>query len=257
MDTEYQKRTLNPVRKEPTCVSRREIKEKKHLTLNQKRAIACVITIAYIAVLVLLFIYIGKPFVKLLDNPGQFKDWVQSHGIWGYVVYVLMTALQVFAAIIPGEPFEIAAGYAFGWFGGTLLAMLGIALGQAIVFGIIRKFGRRALDLFIPQSKVESIKFFRDTGNMFRMVFLLFFIPGTPKDLLTYCVALTKIDFVSFITITMIARMPSILSSTLSGDALSSGNYLFAGIIIGVSAVVAVVGMVIYSKKKKSLDTKK
>ena len=92
---------------------------------------------------------------------------------------------------------------------------------------------------------------------MFRMMFLLFFIPGTPKDLLTYCVALTKIDFVSFITITMIARMPSILSSTLSGDALSSGNYVFAGIIIGISAIVAVVGMIIYSKKKKSLDTKK
>ena len=79
MDTEYQKRTLNPVMKETSGVSRREIKEKKHLTLNQKRAIACVITVAYIAVLVLLFIYIGKPFVKLLDNPGQFKEWVQSH----------------------------------------------------------------------------------------------------------------------------------------------------------------------------------
>ena len=89
-------------------------------------------------------------------------------------MYVLVTALQVFAAIIPGEPFEIAAGYAFGWFGGTLLAMLGIALGQAIVFGIIRKFGRRALDLFIPQSKVESIKFFRDTGNMFLSLIHIF-----------------------------------------------------------------------------------
>ena len=81
MDTEYQKTTLNPVRKEPTCVSRREIKEKKHLTLNQKRAIACVITIANIPLLVLLIIYNGKPYDKLLYNPGQFKEWVQSHGI--------------------------------------------------------------------------------------------------------------------------------------------------------------------------------
>ncbi len=225
----------------------------RHLSLTQKRIIACVITAAYLALLALIFIYIGKPFVKMLNDHGQFKAWIQSHGAAGYVIYVLMSALQVFAAIIPGEPFEIAAGYAFGWFGGTLLAISGIAIGQSLVFLIIRKFGRHALDLFIPKSKADSVKFFHDSGNVFRMMFILFFIPGTPKDILTYCAALSDIDYLSFIFITMIARLPSILTSTLSGDALAGGNYWLAGTVIGISAVCAIVGMIVYSKKKKSL----
>ena len=230
---------------------------KRILTLNQKRTVACLLTVVYIGLLILLFVYVGKPFISMLNDKGMFKEWVASHGIWGYIIFVLMTILQVFAAIIPGEPFEIAAGYAFGWFGGTILALIGIALGQTIVFFIIRKFGRRALDLFIPQSKIESIKFFSDTGNMFRMMFILFFIPGTPKDILTYCAGLSKIDYVSFILITMIARIPSIVSSTVSGDALSSGNYVFAAVIIAVSAIISVGGMIIYSKIKKSIEREK
>ena len=227
------------------------------MTVNQKRIVAGVITVLYIALLVLIFVYVGKPFVSMLDDPGMFKLWVADHGALGYIVFVLMTALQVFAAIIPGEPFEIAAGYAFGWFGGIVLVTIGIAIGQTMVFLIIRKFGRRALDLFIPSSKIESIKFFKNTGNMFRMMFILFFIPGTPKDIFTYCVGLSKIEYAPFIIITMLARLPSIVSSAVSGDALSSGNYTFAVIIFAVMAVVSIGGMILYSKIKKSLENKK
>lgn len=89
---------------------------------------------------------------------------------------------------------------------------------------------------------------------MFRMMFLLFFIPGTPKDLLTYCVALSRIDYISFITITMTARIPSIISSAISGDALSSGKYAFATVVITISVIIAMVGAIVYSKKKNSLS---
>ncbi len=230
--------------------------EKKQMSKTAKKLLAVIFATAYIALLVLIFIYVGKPFIKMLGDHGKFKGWVEAHGFVGCVVYVLMTALQVFAAFIPGEPFEIAAGYAFGWKMGSLLAFVGIALGQSIVFFIIRKFGKRAVELFIPTSKLESIKFFKNSGSMFRMMFILFFIPGTPKDLLTYCVALAKIDYIPFIIITMTARLPLILSSTVSGDALSGGNYVLASVIIVLSAIIALTGAMIYSKKKSSLSAK-
>ncbi len=231
-----------------------EVQDMKQMTLRQKRIIACVITLAYIGLLVTLFFYVGEPFIKMLDNPGQFKDWVAAHGIWGPVIFVLMTALQVFAAIIPGEPFEIAAGYAFGWVWGSILTLVGIGMGQAIVFFLVRRYGRRALDLFIPQSKINSVKFLGDSGNVTRMLFILFFIPGTPKDIMTYVSGLLKIDFSSFIVITMIARLPSVISSTVGGSALSEGNYTFALIVLGITAVVSVLGMLLYSKIKKSIE---
>lgn len=223
------------------------------MSVKQKRIIAALITALYLAVLALIFIYIGKPFVSMLDDPGRFKEWIASHGAWGPIIFTLMTALQVFAAIIPGEPFEIAAGYAFGWFKGTALAILGIALGQTIVFFIIRKFGRRALELFIPESKLDSVRFMQNTDNVFRLIFILFFIPGTPKDILTYFCGLCRISYSSFIITTMVARLPSIISSTVGGSAVSDGNYLFAGIVFGVTALVSIAGMIIYSCIKKKL----
>ncbi len=226
----------------------------RSMTLRQRRILACVITLAYVGLLVLLFFYVGEPFIKMLDNPGEFKDWVAAHGIWGPVIFVLMTALQVFAAIIPGEPFEIAAGYAFGCLWGSLLTLIGIGLGQAIVFFIVRRYGKRALDLFIPRSKIDSVKFLGDSGNVTRMLFILFFIPGTPKDIMTYVSGLLRIDFSSFIVITMIARLSSVISSTVGGSALSEGNYTFALIVLGITAVVSVMGMLLYSKIKKSIE---
>lgn len=226
------------------------------MSVKQKRIIAALITVLYIAMLALIFVYIGKPFVSMLDDPGRFKDWVASHGVWGPIIFTLMTALQVFAAIIPGEPFEIAAGYAFGWFKGTALAVLGIALGQTIVFFIIQKFGRRALELFIPESKLDSVRFMQNTDNVFRLIFILFFIPGTPKDILTYFCGMCKISYSSFIITTMVARLPSVISSTVGGSAVSDGNYLFAGIVFGATALVSIAGMIIYSCIKKKLAAK-
>lgn len=224
--------------------------------LTKKRIFVCMIAVLYLCCCGLIFLYIGKPFLAMLDEPGRFQDWVASHGIWGNIIFFLMTALQVFVAIIPGEPLEIAAGYIFGWFGGTLLCTLGIMAGQAVVFTLIKKFGIRALELFIPLEKLNSVRFIRQSGNSFRLLFILFFIPGTPKDILTYCAGLINIDLKSFLIITTVARLPSILTSTIGGSALSDGNYLFAVIVFVLTAVVSFSGLLLYSKIKKRLERK-
>lgn len=95
--------------------------------------------------------YVGKPLVKLASNPELFRQWIDSHGIWGRLVFLGIQVLQVVVAMIPGEVIEIGAGYAFGAVEGTLLCLVGVAIGSAIIFLLTRKIGARFTELLISR----------------------------------------------------------------------------------------------------------
>lgn len=227
------------------------------MSLRKKRIIAAAMLVIYLSLCAVIFVKIGKPFVAMLDEPGRFQEWIGSHGIWGCVIFFLMTVLQVFVAVIPGEPFEIAAGYAFGWLGGTLITVAGVTLGQMLMFLLIRKYGTQALELFVPREKLEKVSFIRTSGKTFRLLFILFLIPGTPKDLLACYAGLTDIRLTSFLILTVLARLPSVVTSTVGGSALSDGSYLAAVIVFLVTAAVSVAGLAVYGKIQKNVTAKK
>ena len=177
---------------------------------RMKRTIAAII--AFAAFLAIACVLVGRPL--------KFRDWVDTHGIWGRLSFVGMMALQVIVAFIPGEPLEIAAGYAFGVWEGTGLCMLGALIGGLVVFLFVRSFGRRAAEVFFPPEQIDSVRFLRAGRELNFLVFLLFFIPGTPKDVMTYCVGLTKMPLGTWLLISSTARIPSIVTSTIGGDAL-------------------------------------
>ncbi len=230
---------------------------KKQLTKRAQRVIAILITVLYIGLCALIFVYVGKPFIKMLDEPGRFKEWVASHGLWGHFIYFFMTVLQVFVALIPGEPFEIAAGYAFGAIWGTVLCMAGILAGQTIVFFLIRKFGTKILDLFFPDARAFTEKLAKNSSRSTKLLFILFFIPGTPKDVLCYAAGLTSIPYSQFITVTAFARLASVVSSTVGGYAFSEGRYLFGILVFGITAAVSIAGLIVYGKIKAKIDEKR
>ncbi len=221
---------------------------------KKKKIITVVCVLIYLVICGLVIAYIGTPFIKFVDEPEKFQNWIEERGFAGQAVFFMMVVLQVLVAVMPGEPLEIAAGYAFGGVGGTILCLAGIAVGEFIVFLFVRKFGIRAVELFISSDKIISVKFLRDTAQLERLMFILFLIPGTPKDLLTYCAGLTKIKLADFLIITTIARIPSVVSSTLGGSALGDGNYMRALIVFAVTAGLSTVGLLVYSKiKRKNL----
>lgn len=190
--------------------------------------------------------FIGRPILRFVSEPEEFRLWVNSHGILGWLAFIGMMALQVILALIPGEPLEIGAGYAFGFWKGTLLSMIGIALGGVMVFGMTRKWGVRIVSLFFSMEKIQSLKFLQDEKRLHIVTFFLFFIPGTPKDLLTYVVGLTPIRFKTYFIISNIARLPSVVTSTVGGNALGEQKYVFAVVTFAIVAVISIIGMFIY-----------
>lgn len=215
-----------------------------------RKTLTVVCFIIFLLFIGVLCVVVGKPLVEFVSEPELFRAWVDEHGLFGRVAFVGMMILQVFVAFIPGEPLEIGAGYAFGAVWGTILCIIGTLIGSALVFLFVRRFGTRAVSVFYSPEKIHSMRWIRNTKRLKTILFILFIIPGTPKDVFTYMAGLTKISLSHFLLISMIARIPSIVTSTVGGNALGRGNYLFAVIVFAATLAVSAIGVLIYRKIK-------
>ena len=218
------------------------------MTEKQKRWIAGGGIALFLILSGLVFWFAGKPMVRFVSEPEQFRLWVEERGWWGRLAFVGMVLLQVLVAVIPGEPLEIAAGYAFGFFEGTLLCLIGMTIGGVLVFGFVRRFGVRALEIFFSREKIENIKFLQNNRRVYLIVIAAFLLPGTPKDLLSYAAGLTKIRFRHWLWITSLCRLPSLVTSTLGGNALGTERWVQAALIFAATVVVSLLGLWVYKR---------
>lgn len=215
--------------------------------VKRRRWLAGIVLAVLLLVSVLIFWEIGKPLVLFVRDTEHLRAWVDSNWLWSRLAYIGIVMLQIVVAMIPGEPFEIAAGYAFGAVEGTIICMLGSTVGGTLVFLLTRRFGVKLVEVFIPLEKINSLKFLRDDKKRDILIFLLFFIPGTPKDALSYFAGLTKMDLKTWILITSIAKFPSIVTSTVGGNAIGKKNYIFAIIVFAVTFVISATGLWFYN----------
>ena len=218
------------------------------MTEKQKKWIAGGGIALFLLLSGLVFWFAGKPMVRFVSEPEQFRLWVEERGWWGRLAFVGMVLLQVLVAVIPGEPLEIAAGYAFGFLEGTLLCLVGMTIGGALVFGFVRRFGVRALEVFFSGEKIENIKFLQNNRRVYLIVIAAFLLPGTPKDLLSYAAGLTKIRFRHWLWITSLCRLPSLVTSTLGGNALGTERWVQAALIFAATVVVSLLGLWVYRR---------
>ena len=129
-----------------------------------------------------------------------------------------------------------------------LLCLVGAALGSVIIYGLTKQFGIRMVEAFVSREKIQSLKFLQNTKKLNILIFILFFIPGTPKDLFTYFIGLTPMKLRTFLILSSIARIPSVISSTIGGEALGLQNYTFAIAVFILTAAISGIGLLIYRK---------
>ena len=222
--------------------------ERTQLTEAHKKKIylfAIVVALLFIAAVGYL---VGKPMVEFVREPERFRAWVDAAGVWGRVAFVGMVIFQLIIALIPGEPLEMGAGYAFGAVEGTILCIIGCVIGSALVFLFVRRFGVKLVEVFFPREKIRSLRFLQDSRRLDLLTFIVFFIPGTPKDLLSYFIGLTDMKLGTWLFITAVARIPSIVTSTVTGDALGLKDYQFALIAFGATLALSLVGILVYRR---------
>jgi uncharacterized membrane protein YdjX (TVP38/TMEM64 family) len=219
---------------------------KKQLSRKQQKTIGiAAIVIAVIATALIIWLA-GVPLIKFASEPEKFRQWVNENGIASRFAYVGMVILQVVIAVLPGEPFEIAAGYAFGAVEGTVLCLAAATLGSIIVFMLVRRFGVPLVEIFFSKDKLERINFLKSSPKRDFIFFIVFMIPGTPKDLLSYFAGLTDISLTHWLLICSVGRLPSLVTSTIGGDALGTSDYSFAVMVFAVTLIISLLGLLIY-----------
>ena len=152
----------------PKAMSKLSKEAKKRLLI----VAAYIITTIAITLLLL-------PWIRQLStNDGRIvmKQRVESYGVFAPVIYILLHVFHVIIAFVPGEPIELLGGVLFGTIPGTLYGLLGVIIGTAIVFLLVRKFGRPLVGYFVPEEKIKNHRLLQDENKLEWAVFLLFFI---------------------------------------------------------------------------------
>ena len=231
--------------------------DEKNVTVSRKqRVLGVVLCILIFAVVGVISYLICRPMLEMSKDPAAFRAYIDEQGIKGYLMLMAAMFLQVVAAVIPGGPFEIAAGYAFGVWKGALIADVAMTLGSLFVFLMVRRFGVKFACLFVSKEKLDSVKFFHDSARRDLLAFIFFLIPGTPKDIFTYVMGFTDMKIPMWIFITFVGRFPAIWLSAMSGDAIGEKNYTAFFIMIAIIVVVCLAGSIFYSIWKKKHDAK-
>lgn len=194
--------------------------------------------------------YHYRQYAELLQNPIKFKECVLSLGWPGLIVYLALQVLQVVVFFIPGEVIQIAIGCAYGTIIGTVLTAIGIAMGSFIVFLLSRKYGRPLVERFVSEKYLGYLESILNCKKKNLIVFLLYFIPGMPKDSIIFVCGISKIKLKDFMLYSTLGRIPFIMVSCYFGSNIALGNKLT---LILTSLVVAIALLIAIINKNKIL----
>lgn len=208
-----------------------------------------------IGVIIFIMARFGPEIVNLTKNPEYFRDWLNSFGRKSAVVFIAFQAMQVVIASIPGEVIQVAGGYVFGTFLGTVLLLTGVILGSFIAFYASRLLGYPLVRMFVSKRNLEKYSFLINGGKLEIIVFILFLIPGMPKDILTYMAGLTSIKPLRFILITTAARFPALFMSAYIGANLKERDYAPVIVISIIAVVLFVAGVLLREKLIKVVQS--
>ena len=216
---------------------------RKHKIKIFKIILAIVVLVLILGIIAYLF-----PVMKNLSTTeGQiaFKEKVDDSGIYGLLSLFGLQVAQIFLIIVPGEPIEILAGMCYGALWGTVFIMISAFIISTTIFLLVRKFGRKFVYDFCDKekiAKIENSKLFQNPAGIEIIMFVLFFIPGTPKDLLVYVSGLLPIKPHMFILISTFARFPSVVTSTLAGSQLAVGDWKMSILIYAAILLIVAIG---------------
>ena len=219
---------------------------------NKRRVILSVVKISMLVLIVVgiplyLWFFHGD-WIKSFENIDDVVAFLEKYETQSIFVYIGLQIVQIVISIIPGQVFQMAAGYIYGFWPALLFAMTGALLGTTLSFMLAKALGRDFLHIFFGEEKMSYYIERLNSKKMYAIVFFLYLIPGIPKDMVSYAAGVSEIKFKPFIIISALGRLPGMIGCLLMGDMMMEENYTGA-IIIGVFAVITFALCIIFRKK--------
>ena len=216
--------------------------------------------IAILKLILLVLIVAGIPaFLYLKYGSGVFSkdtaysviDYLRQNRKIAFLLIIGLQIIQVVICVLPGQPIQFAASYMFGVARGYLFSVIGAIIGTTISFYLAKLLGSEAMHLFFGEEKVKEYQRRLNSGRGLLIAFLIYLIPGVPKDLVSYAAGISEMRFKPFLLAATIGRSPAMLGSLLVGHFFGKQNYT-AMIIVTVAVILLL--LVCLIKRKELID---
>jgi uncharacterized membrane protein YdjX (TVP38/TMEM64 family) len=207
---------------------------------------ACLGVVGSLGIAAALYVYFSanpvvakyRDLLRFYSNRKEVKAFLTSFGPYAPIPFIVLQALQVVFAPIPGEATGFLGGYVFGTWLGFLYSSIGLTLGSAAAFGLGRWLGSHVVRRLVSDTVYHKFDFVARTGG--ELVALLFFlIPGFPKDYLCFLLGVSPIPFGTFLIITTFGRMPGTWLLSIQGAKVRGAHYWEFVIFLAVAAAAA------------------
>ncbi|MEG0522189.1 MAG: VTT domain-containing protein [Clostridia bacterium] len=240
-------------------INNKEINKEKQ-EKNKKKIKLAIFALGILIITVITCI-IAPYILKISTDEGRqvFKQKIDSAGIFGPAIICFIYILQMILAVIPGEPIEIISGMCFGTVVGTLVDLVAIFIGTGVIFFTVKKIGESVLEIFFTDKQIEKAKahkIFKKERTMQEIIFLIFFIPGVPKDIFIFLAPAIPIKPLTFIAISTFARLPSIISSTYAGANLMQGNFKVSIAVFALTGIISACIFLVFKYTEKNVKSK-
>lgn len=193
----------------------------------------------------------------IIDRFESFQDviaFLEQYHWQSILIYIVIQAVQIVISMIPGQAFQFAAGYLYTFFPGLLFSLIGAALGTSVSFCLAKVLGKDAIHLFLGEEKTAYYVERLNSKRAYAIVFLIYLIPGIPKDIVSYAAGVSEMRWRPFFTFSMLGRIPGMAGSLLIGSLYMREHYVLMGIVAALAVIAFVAGMLCRKKLHAYLD---
>lgn len=232
--------------------------EKKNEIRKKIKIISTIIKLTLLLVLLvcipLYLWFFQHDILKELSNIDHIKMLFAQYHTESLFIYIGLQILQIVISILPGQGLQFVAGLVYGFWPGFFLSMIGALAGSIITYYLAGFLGRDALHLLFGKRHIDDYLEKINSKKGFMLVFLIYLIPGVPKDLCTYVAGISHMKLKAFLVLSMIGRAPGIMGSLLIGREVGEGNYTSVIIISLIAIILFILGLKYHKKMSRWLD---
>jgi len=165
--------------------------------------------------------------VRLYRDKHFLKETVASWGWMAPLVFIGIQALQVIISPIPGEITGPAGGALFGTFWGVVYSTIGLTAGTLVCFCLGRVWGEPLIRPWLSEHHWHRMNFILEAEGVI-LCFILYLIPGFPKDIISYLFGMSPMTFWVFAVVSTVGRIPGTLISSYFGASVGEQRYIYA-----------------------------
>ncbi len=191
--------------------------------------------------------FFQKDLLMELKDVDRIVEILNDNLFTGSLIYLGIMCVQIVISVLPGQVIQMMAGYAFTPILGVLLSIIGTILGSTITYFLAKFLGKDFVHMIFGEEKISEFTHKLNSKKSYIIVFLIYLIPGIPKDMVGYAAGISNMDYPLYIATSTIGRIPGIIGCIIIGEMTYRQNYT-AAIIIGAFAAILFIVGIIYRK---------